>query len=259
MPVGLYHMYPLGQKDGIHMTEPAAQPLYKYIKDDIVRQIKDGVYKPDQCLPSERDFCLIYGTTRMTVRHALNDLEVEGVVYRLQGKGTFVTGAKLVQPLMQVTGFTEDMQRRGKIPSSRLLYAGVQKANHVIASDLGIGLGQDYILIRRLRFADGVPRAIEETALSYELCSAILDEDLGRESMYGRLRALGLKLVTGDQYMEAALADAEQAELLKIQKGAPVMHIERHVANENGQPVEATYSTYRGDQYRFFVNFDSTK
>ncbi len=75
------------------MTEPAVQPLYKYIKDEIVRQIKDGVYKPDQCLPSERDFCLIYGTTRMTVRHALNDLEVEGVVYRLQGKGTFVAGA----------------------------------------------------------------------------------------------------------------------------------------------------------------------
>lgn len=88
-------MYPLGQKDGINMTESAAQPLYKYIKDDIVRQIKDGIYKPDQCLPSERDFCLIYGTTRMTVRHALNDLEVEGVVYRLQGKGTFVTGASL--------------------------------------------------------------------------------------------------------------------------------------------------------------------
>ena len=45
------------------MTESAAQPLYKYIKDDIVRQIKDGIYKPDQCLPSERDFCLVYGTT----------------------------------------------------------------------------------------------------------------------------------------------------------------------------------------------------
>lgn len=258
MPVGLYHMYPLGQKDGIHMTEPAAQPLYKYIKDDIVRQIKDGVYKPDQCLPSERDFCLIYGTTRMTVRHALNDLEVEGVVYRLQGKGTFVTGAKLVQPLMQVTGFTEDMQRRGKSPSSRLLYAGVQKANHVIASDLGIGLGQDYILIRRLRFADGVPLAIEETALSYHLCSSLLDDDIAHGSIYGRLRQMGIKLITGEQYMEATLADSEQAELLQIERGAAVMHIERHVCSEQGLPVEATYSTYRGDQYRFFVNFDST-
>jgi len=159
---------------------------------------------------------------------------------------------------MQVTGFTEDMQRRGKIPSSRLLYAGVQKANHIIASDLGIGLGQDYILIRRLRFADGVPLAIEETALSYELCSALLDDDIGHGSIYGRLRQMGIKLITGEQYMEATLADSEQAELLQIERGAAVMHIERHVCSEQGIPVEATYSTYRGDQYRFFVNFDST-
>ena len=241
------------------MGQNAAQPIYRLIKDDIIREIGEGAYGTDQCLPSERDLAVRYSTTRMTVRHALNYLEAGGIVYRLQGKGTFVAGTKLIQPLMQVTGFTEDMLRRGKTPSSQLMFAGLKKADHVVANDLHINLGQDYILIKRLRFADGMPMAIEATALSYELCSAILDEDLGRESMYGRLRALGLKLVTGDQYMEAALADAEQAELLKIQKGAPVMHIERHVANENGQPVEATYSTYRGDQYRFFVNFDSTK
>ena len=163
-----------------------------------------------------------------------------------------------MQPLMQVTGFTEDMQRRGKTPSSRLLYAGVQKANHVIANDLGIGLGQDYILIRRLRFADGVPLAIEETALSYQLCRPLLDDDIAHSSIYGRLRQMGIKLVTGDQYMEATLADSEQAELLQIDRGAAVMHIERHVCTEHGIPVESTYSTYRGDQYRFFVDFDST-
>ena len=240
------------------MTESAAQPLYKYIKEDIVRQIKDGVYKPDQCLPSERDFCLIYGTTRMTVRHALNDLVVEGVVYRLQGKGTFVAGTKLVQPLMQVTGFTEDMLRRGKTPSSKLLYAGIRKANHIIANDLNIGLGQDYILIHRLRLADGVPLAIEETALSYQLCRPLLDDDIEHGSIYERLRQLGIRLVTGEQYMEASLAGSEQAELLQIECGAAVMHIERHVCSEQGIPVEATYSTYRGDQYRFFVDFDST-
>lgn len=240
------------------MTESAAQPLYKYIKEDIFRQIKDGVYKPDQCLPSERDFCLIYGTTRMTVRHALNDLVVEGVVYRLQGKGTFVAGTKLVQPLMQVTGFTEDMLRRGKTPSSKLLYAGVQKANHIIANDLNIGLGQDYILIHRLRLADGVPLAIEETALSYQLCRPLLDDDIEHGSIYERLRQLGIRLVTGEQYMEASLAGSEQAELLQIECGAAVMHIERHVCSDQGIPVEATYSTYRGDQYRFFVDFDST-
>ena len=69
---------------------------------------------------------------------------------------------------------------------------------------------------------------------------------------------MGIKLITGEQYMEATLADSEQAELLQIERGAAVMHIERHVCSEQGIHVEATYSTYRGDQYRFFVNFDST-
>ena len=77
------------------------------------------------------------------------------------------------------------------------------------------------------------------------------------EKLLPILRGRGLKLVTGNQYMEAVLATDEQAELLQIPKGAAVLHIERHVSDELGRPVEATYSVYRGDQYRLFIEFDS--
>ena len=239
------------------MSAGSAQPIYKLIKDDILRQIEEKIYGPNQCLPSERDLSAKYDTTRMTVRHALNDLEADGVVYRIQGKGTFVAANKVVQPLMRASGFSQDMLRRGRKPSSKVLFAGVMKADHIIAKDLHIGVGQEYVLIKRLRLADDTPMAIESTALSRELCGDILSADLDHGSIYEKLRGRGLMLVTGNQYMEAVLATAEQAELLQIPKGAAVLHIERHVSDELGRPVEATYSVYRGDQYRLFIEFDS--
>lgn len=216
--------------------------LYKTIRDDLLRAIENGSLQPDQALPSERELCQRYGTSRMTVRHAVTELESLGSVYRMQGKGTFVSGRKLIQPLMQVSGFTEDMAKRGKKASSQILFAGEKKADAAIARGLRIAPGEPYILIRRLRLADGVPMAIENTALN--------------ASLYAALTSRGLALKTGEQYMEAALADAAQAKLLDIPEGAPVLLIERHVTNPEGVTVEVTYSAYRGDSYRFYIEFD---
>ena len=174
----------------------------------------------------------------------------------MQGKGTFVSGRKLIQPLMQVSGFTEDMAKRGKKASSQILFAGEKKADAAIARGLRIAPGEPYILIRRLRLADGVPMAIENTALNASLCRGILDTDLKNHSLYAALTSRGLALKTGEQYMEAALADAAQAKLLDIPEGAPVLLIERHVTNPEGVTVEVTYSAYRGDSYRFYIEFD---
>lgn len=78
----------------------------------------------------------------MTVRHAVTELESLGSVYRMQGKGTFVSGRKLIQPLMQVSGFTEDMAKRGKKASSQILFAGEKKADAAIARGLRIAPGR---------------------------------------------------------------------------------------------------------------------
>lgn len=101
------------------MSAGSAQPIYKLIKDEILRQIEVKIYGPNQCLPSERDLSAKYDTTRMTVRHALNDLEADGVVYRIQGKGTFVAANKVVQPLMRASGFSQDMLRSAESPVQR--------------------------------------------------------------------------------------------------------------------------------------------
>ncbi len=104
---------------------------------------------------------------------------------------------------MQVSGFTEDMAKRGKKPSSQILFAGEKKADAAIARGLRIAPGEPYILIRRLRLADGVPMAIENTALNASLCRGILDTDLKNHSLYAALTSRGLALKTGEQYMES--------------------------------------------------------
>ena len=200
--------------------------LYKTIRDDLLRAIENGSLQPDQALPSERELCQRYGTSRMTVRHAVTELE------------------------------SEDMAKRGKKASSQILFAGEKKADAAIARGLRIAPGEPYILIRRLRLADGVPMAIENTALNASLCRGVLDTDLKNHSLYAALTSRGLALKTGEQYMEAALADAAQAKLLDIPEGAPVLLIERHVTNPEGVTVEVTYSAYRGDSYRFYIEFD---
>ena len=121
------------------------QALYKTIRDDLLRAIENGTLLPDQALPSERELCQRYGTSRMTVRHAVTELETLGSVYRVQGKGTFVSQSKLVQPLMQVSGFTEDMAKRGKAASSQILFAGTKRADAAIAK-----LGVDEIPLQTL-------------------------------------------------------------------------------------------------------------
>lgn len=232
-------------------------PTYKLIRDDVLGQITQGALAPGQSLPSERDMCLQYGTSRMTVRQAISELEVQGYVYKIQGKGTFAANRKVIQPLFHISGFSEDMRKRGKTPTSQVLFFGLRQADKRIAGHLGIPLGEIYICAKRLRLADGMPMAIETSCLNYSLCSELLSRDLAKESLYQILTSVvGLNLKSGNQYLEAGLADAEQSALLSVPAGSAVLLIERHISTDAGTPVEVAFSVYRGDLYSFYVEFD---
>ena len=184
----------------------------------------------------------------MTVRHAVTELESLGSVYRMQERGRSFPAASSSSRLCRCPALRRIWQSAARRQARRSSSPGEKKADAAIARGLRIAPGEPYILIRRLRLADGVPMAIENTALNASLCRGILDTDLKNHSLYAALTSRGLALKTGEQYMEAALADAAQAKLLDIPEGAPVLLIERHVTNPEGVTVEVTYSAYRGRQ-----------
>lgn len=96
-------------------------PIYYQIMEQLKAQIKSGELLPDMPLPSEREYAEQFGISRMTVRQALSNLVNEGFLYRLKGRGTFVSKPKMEQALQGLTSFTEDMKSRGMTPGSRLI------------------------------------------------------------------------------------------------------------------------------------------
>lgn len=237
------------------ITPKSLPPRYYQIMTALREQITTGSLRSGDLLPSERELCTHFGVSRLTVRQALSELAREGWLVRMQGRGTFVTRPKVVQALVKLTSFTEDMILRGMAASGRMIDAGVHRADPGIVETLHLPLGANVIVLRRLRFADQEPIALEESFLPHARFVDLLDHFDGTQSLYEVLRKrYGVRLGHAYQSLEATVASGEVAPLLDVKPGAPLLLLERHTLDVEGTDVEFVRSLYRGDRYRFYAN-----
>jgi GntR family transcriptional regulator len=230
-------------------------PRYHQLKEILREKIRSGEWKPGDLIPSERELSETYGISRMTTRQAITDLVNEGVFYREQGKGTFVTKHKITQQLMRLTGFTEDIRARGQQPSTKVLSAQMCPADEATAERLHISTGDLIVCLQRLRLADGEPLAIERSHLNFKGCEKLLEEDLEHNSLYRLLEAsYGVPLLEAEQELEAGLASNEEAQMLKIPVGSPVLFTRRTTYTDRYQPIEYAKSVYCGNKYIFYTH-----
>ncbi|HEX2914316.1 MAG TPA: GntR family transcriptional regulator [Chloroflexia bacterium] len=235
------------------MLKSGPLPRYYQLKEIIREKVTSGQWLPGSLIPSERELCEQYGISRMTARQSITELVNEGYLYREQGKGTFVAHPKITQQLVQLTGFTEDMQARSQRPTTRVLEKEMWPADEATALKLRIKPGLPIFRVRRLRLADGEPLCIETSYLNFIGCEKLLEEDLEYNSLYKLLETrYGMPPLEAEQELEAGLARDEEARLLMISPGSPVLLIRRSTYTERGQPLEYAKSTYRGDKYRFY-------
>lgn len=227
-------------------------PLYYQIKTRLLEQIEAGQLKPGDRVPSERELTERYGVSRMTARQALVELETQGYLVRVQGRGTFVATPKLEQTLATLTSFTEDMRRRGLEAGAQVLSAGEVPAGRRVSHALGIAETAPVFRLERLRLAGGEPMALESSHLVVTYFPGLQELDFAHVSLYEILRErYGVQLVRAAQSLEAVAADAMQAEVLKVREGTPLMLMERTSWDQQGRAVEMVRSYYRGDRYRF--------
>lgn len=193
-------------------------------------------------LPSELELAAQFEVSRMTARHAVQELVQEGLVERRRGAGSFVAAPPLHRRESTLRSFSQDMQLRGLVPSSTVLRADVGM-DPVAAGRLGLAPDAWVVRIDRIRLASGVPLALERTALPGEFAD-ILSRDLAAGSLHAALAGMGRVMGRATGYVSARLATAEEAGLLDLRLPAALLVESRLITDTKGRPVESTETAY---------------
>jgi GntR family transcriptional regulator len=203
-----------------------------------------------EAIPSERQLSGDLRVSRLTVRAALDDLVREGFLERRHGAGTFVSEPKIAQELT-MTSFTEDMQRRGMVPSSKTMELKTVAAGARLGRLLHVSPSERIVVVTRLRYADRETMAIETLHVSEALVPGLTAKDLEQHSFYELLEdRFGVIVVGGSQAIEPTVTNEEESAALGVPLHSPAFLFERTTKAADGTIVEYVRSIYRGDRYR---------
>jgi GntR family transcriptional regulator len=228
-------------------------PLHQQLYDLLRAKIRSGEWKEAQIIPSEPELIHQYGVSRIVIRQVLNRLVSEGLIYRQQGRGSFVSERTLEEGLSRIISFTEDMHQRGLTPKTRVLFNGLVPALEDIAERLDIHPGEELARLERLRLANDEPMSIEESYLVHRTFPGVLNEDFALVPLRETLRQkFGIRITRARQVIRTVQSTGEQARLLTIPAKSPLLLIERVSFSEANQPVEFLRIFYRGDRYSLY-------
>jgi len=232
----------------IAWTSPEEEtPLYLQLARSLREHISRGGIDPGSALPSERDLSEMAGLSRVTVRKGIEQLVGEGVLFRKQGSGTYVT------PRIETTGsklssFSDEARARGEAPGVVWINKTYAQPTEEEAAVLHVRATARVARLGRVRLAGGEPLAIEHAVIPAEFLPDL--ESLG-DSLYQALETHGFHPTSGTQRVRASLATPTEAGILSIRQNSEVLRIERLTRIADGRFVEFTRSVYRGDRYEF--------
>ena len=225
------------------------EPLWYQVEQAIRAIVNGGEWATGDQIPAEDRLCAKFGVSRITLRHALRNLEESGLLRREHGRGTFVRSATLVAGTRELTSFTQEMGLMGVRASSRILDCSLTVANAEIAGALEIDEGDQIVRIRRLRLGNDQPIGIQTAHLSAARAPGFLDSGTLQGSLYQALEErYGIVPAAAREVYRVAAVEREDAELLEIEAGSPAFVVERVTTDELG-PFEFTVSVMRADRY----------
>ncbi|MFN2119514.1 MAG: GntR family transcriptional regulator [Anaerolineales bacterium] len=236
-------------------------PYYIQLIDILREKVHVGEWSPGDQIPGEQELCEVYEVSRTVVRQALRELELDGMISRRKGKGTFIAPPKISEGLVQkLTGFHQDMVERGQRTSTKVLHRNVIPASETVARFLSLAPGVEVIDLLRLRSVNDEPIQMVTSYIPLVICPALATVDLTDRSLYEFMEAAcGVFIARGRRYIEAVLANETEAALLGIERGAPLLMLDSVSFTESGQAVEYYHALHRGDRSRFEVELLRTR
>lgn len=232
------------------LTAESASPLYRQLMERLRADIAAGVYPAHSRIPSEQSLCEAYGVSRVTVRKALSELTLEGLLKRQQGKGTFVSAPRLQRDLRDVSSFHDACRLMGCEPGARIIHAQLVPAGDRDREQLGCTDAQ-VVEIVRLRLADDQPVMLETNR--FPLSCAWLTEQKLSDSLYALLQEHGLIAQRGIHEISLTYATAAEARLLDTQPGSALLKLDQVIYDQHDRPLHTSHQVIRGDRFTFRI------
>lgn len=221
---------------------------YHQIADELRVRVSSGEYSAGRLMPSESELSEEFSVSRVTVRKALEVLRDEGLVNARQGFGWFVAGETVRQPLARLATIEDQMRASGMKPERRVLEFAFEKAPRDVARSLGT---VQALRVRRVNLADGEPFAIVTVWCPAELGQDLSRADVERSPFY---ELLDIPFSGATQTIGADAATAEEAKLLEVPSGSPVLRCTRTTADTNGNVVLVSHHVFPAHRTEFVVD-----
>ncbi len=232
-------------------------PLYMQLKNIIRDKISSGEWPVNSIIPSENELSKTYGISRMTVRSVITQFVNEGVLYRIQGKGTFVSEAKIEISSLHYIGIREQLEVQGREVSTRLISCTHMPANDFLSQKMGVPLGEELFKIKRVRATNGSSISYHKSYVPVALCPDLDQKDLQGEQL--------CKIMSSDyllqrsrvvETMESYIADTTKAGYLEVFPGFPLILLEDQLYTADNTLYEYTRVYFRGDKIKVRIEYN---
>jgi GntR family transcriptional regulator len=229
-------------------------PLYYQLEGALRKKILNRTFLPGQSIPTELQLQEEYGVSRETVRKAVNNLVLAGLLTKNRGIGTFVAQPKLINRIGPIYSSTEEIIARGMVPRTKFIEKRELIPPEEIRNEMRIEGRTGVIKIKRLKYADNKPVAIFTSYLNKRLVPDILKSDLIDDSLYRTLEErYNLILFESDEVIEAGIIKGRDAKYLGLGRSGSVLIAKRLTYLSDSTVIEKMIAFYRSDRFRYEV------
>lgn len=233
------------------------KPLYQQFRDVIEEKINSGEWKSNDKIPSENQLSNQYGLSRMTVRSVLLDLVKEERLYRVQGKGTYVAEQKIEAQSLYYVGVREQLEKMGYEVSTKIIECKTIASERNVAKYLNIEEGTPVFMIKRVRSIKDGPISIHISYIPQKYSEGLTPELLEKEQLCVLMNQnYGLQRKRVSETLESVAADEDEAVLLNVRKGHPLLLLKDKLFSEEDTPYEFTKVVFRGDKLKIRLNYE---